>query len=53
MESFERICSECNYKCKHTMEGFAMVHPRTAMLHTQHDEHGKLITIEKLLTDTA
>lgn len=23
------------------MEGFAMVHPRTAMLHAQHDEHGK------------
>lgn len=23
------------------MEGFAMVHPRTARLHAQHDKHGK------------
>lgn len=41
MAPLERIRCECNYKCKHTMEGFAMVHPRTAMLHAQHDEHGK------------
>lgn len=41
MTSSMRIRCECNYRCKHSMEGFAMVHPRTARLHAQHDEHGK------------